>query len=89
MKVAYRPYRCSACGHEKSIQTNHEGRCADWCPGCSWKVGAHEIAMNYGGRAYRWFDFAPICDEGCTNREHCEHPAPGYRYRDYPGQGAR
>jgi hypothetical protein len=28
-----------------------------------------------------------LCDEGCTDPDHCEHPAPGFRSRDYPGQG--
>lgn len=29
----------------------------------------------------------PICDNGCTDYEWCEHPAPGYRYRSYLNEG--
>lgn len=59
LSVEYRRYRCRACGQIESLQTNHEGPCAGYCTGCSWKVGAHEIAMALNGRSYRWFDFAP------------------------------
>lgn len=36
--VKYRKYQCSLCGEKKDIQTNHDGDCYDYCPGCSWKA---------------------------------------------------
>jgi hypothetical protein len=39
MKIMkYRVYKCTACGKEKDICTNHTGSCIDYCPNCSWKA---------------------------------------------------
>ena len=38
MRVEHRLYKCTACGHEKMISTNHQGECLDYCERCSWKA---------------------------------------------------
>jgi hypothetical protein len=68
----YRPYRCTCCGHEKKIGTNHTDRCADYCHGCSWKVSAYPIAMIVADRAYRMFEY--VAPDGEPVQEKTEDP---------------
>jgi DNA-directed RNA polymerase subunit RPC12/RpoP len=35
LKYKYRHYKCSVCGHEMEIKTNHEEFVLNHCPGCS------------------------------------------------------
>ena len=59
-KVRYRAYRCTVCGHEQKIQTNHDGTCLDYCKGCSWKPScgpAYHIPA-LGPQTYRVFERA-------------------------------
>lgn len=32
-----KPYRCTHCGHERQVVTNHWGEIYSPCPACSWK----------------------------------------------------
>ena len=60
LKHTYRPYRCTVCGHEQEIGTNHTGACSDICKGCSWKgegFGAGHKIPALGGNTYRRFEF--------------------------------
>ena len=36
-KHTYKLYRCTECGHESKIGTNHWGKCSPRCPQCGWK----------------------------------------------------
>lgn len=55
-KVSYKLYKCQACGHEHSIQTNHYGQCMNYCKGCSWKAMAHP-GTHMLGVWHRTFEF--------------------------------
>lgn len=60
MKYKLRPYRCTVCGHEKEIKTNHEVSCFNHCEGCSWKGEGFGPAISIpaiGARNYRRFEF--------------------------------
>jgi hypothetical protein len=35
-KYSHKKYRCTRCGHESMIGTNHWGPCYPFCKGCSW-----------------------------------------------------
>ena len=62
MKVEYRPYVCSVCGHKDKISTNHEGPVLHYCKGCSWKrdfagkENSHNIPQ-LGDHTYRVYTF--------------------------------
>lgn len=59
MKLAYRPYKCTVCGHEEEIQTNHTGTVSNYCKGCSWKPSfgpGHKIPA-LGNHTYRVFKY--------------------------------
>ena len=36
-KHSQKRYKCTRCGHERLLGTNHWGECYPTCPGCSWK----------------------------------------------------
>ena len=69
MKVEYRPYVCSVCGHKEKISTNHEGPVLNYCKGCSWKrdfagkENSHYIPA-LGSHTYRVFTFDSSVNEG-------------------------
>ncbi len=60
-QVKYRPYKCSDCGKEQSLQTNHTGEVSAYCHGCSWKPSfgntGHKIPA-LGGHTYRRFTYS-------------------------------
>jgi hypothetical protein len=58
MGLSYKGYKCRACGHVQSIQTNHKGSCIDYCKQCSWKMGycGEKLSIPFGGHMYRPFD---------------------------------
>lgn len=58
-KVTYKSYKCRACGHVQSMQTNHTGQCFGYCHECSWKMRycAPENCVPMFGRMYRPFDY--------------------------------
>ena len=68
MKLEYRPYVCSVCGHKDKIQTNHEGPVLHYCKGCSWKrdfagkENSHYISQ-LGGHTYRVYTFDSAVNE--------------------------
>lgn len=68
MKVEYRPYVCSVCGHKDKISTNHEGPVLHFCKGCSWKRDfagpehSHSIPQ-LGNHTYRLFTFDSSVNE--------------------------
>jgi len=47
-KVSTKLYKCSACGKEQLINTNHNGRCMDHCKGCSWQAMAFPGVQMFG-----------------------------------------
>lgn len=60
-----RAYRCTNCGTDQQISTNHTGPCFDFCRGCSWAPSFGMGAPMFG-RTYRAFVFvgeAPAPDE--------------------------
>lgn len=66
MKLDYRPYVCTVCGHKDKIQTNHEGPVLHYCKGCSWKPSfgkGHKIPA-LGSHTYREFHFDSSVNEG-------------------------
>jgi predicted nucleic acid-binding Zn ribbon protein len=61
LKVEYRPYECTACGHEVEIQTNHTDNCYSICKGCSWKgegFGEGVRIPALGNGIYRAFKYS-------------------------------
>jgi len=46
MKLEWKPYRCTRCGHIQSIQTNHYGECYSPCKECSWKHPGEPSVME-------------------------------------------
>lgn len=64
LKVAYRPYKCTACGHEDSVSTNHTDLCYSFCNNCSWTCGKYESLM-FNGRHYSAFVYngGPVTEE--------------------------
>lgn len=60
MFMELRNYRCSCCGHEKKISTNHKTSCWSYCEDCSWK-GLYFDPINQSsylfGCVHRRFDY--------------------------------
>lgn len=69
LRVTYRPYKCTNCGHEQEIQTNHTGECMDYCKGCSWmpSQGKGYKIPALGGHTYRKFVYNGDNDENLIN----------------------
>lgn len=36
-EITPKKYACGTCGTEKTINTNHESACFNYCENCSWK----------------------------------------------------
>jgi len=66
MRVEYRLYVCTVCGHTKQIQTNHLGSCFDYCHGCSWKPSFGEGVPMFG-RTFRKFVYDTRTPEQIKN----------------------
>lgn len=59
LMVRYRPYRCTVCGFEMDLSTNHTGSCSAICPGCSWmpSFGEGHSIPALGSHTYRTFEY--------------------------------
>jgi hypothetical protein len=58
-KVEHKPYRCTLCGHEQDISTNHYGNVYSQCKGCSWKSEGFGPGQRIGpGPIHREFEYA-------------------------------
>ena len=44
-KYSIKKYKCSRCGREEQIGTNHWGACYPRCKGCSWKYPMDPIVV--------------------------------------------
>lgn len=64
LMIRYRPYKCTACGHESNISTNHTDVCYDYCTKCSWMCSKYP-AMIFGTHYYRAFAYngGPVTEE--------------------------
>ncbi len=49
-------YKCTACGHNKKIKTNHTGTVVDHCPKCSWKANYADSYVMPGHNHGRKFE---------------------------------
>lgn len=65
-----RLYRCTVCGHQKKITTNHTDSCADYCNDCSWKpsAGPSYSIPALGSQTYRLFVY--VQPEAIECKEH-------------------
>lgn len=57
MKVEYRLYKCTVCGHTTKISTNHEGPCLACCTECSWKSIGYGPGVHLFGVWHRAHTF--------------------------------
>lgn len=59
--VAWRMYRCYACGHEKRIQTNHTGKVwSERCGGSCRTITNPHTAREQVGPAYTFHEY--VCE---------------------------
>ncbi len=60
LKYEHRLYKCTLCGHETRIGTNHTSSCYNYCKGCSWKSVAFGPGMRMFGSVLRKFACAEV-----------------------------
>lgn len=58
----YRAYKCTACGHEQEVQTDHTNKALAVCQHCSWMASKYD-GVTLFGTAHRWFSYMgqPLC----------------------------
>lgn len=59
-KHSQRRYRCTVCGHETWIGTNHTDKCWNHCTNCSWKGEG----FGPGARMFGTMHREHLCIEG-------------------------
>jgi len=62
LKYEHRRYRCTVCGHETTIGTNHTDSCLNHCTECSWKAEGFGPGVRMFGTVHRRF----VCIENST-----------------------
>jgi hypothetical protein len=58
LKYDYRPYKCTVCGYETMIGTNHTDSCMNYCRNCSWKSEGFGPGVRMFGALHRTFVFS-------------------------------
>jgi len=59
-KYDHRLYRCTVCGNQTTIGTNHTGPCMSHCKSCSWKSTGFGPGVRINGTIHR----NHVCIEG-------------------------
>ena len=60
LKYEHRPYRCTVCGNQTTIGTNHTASCLSHCTSCSWKSIGFGDGVRINGTIHR----THVCIEG-------------------------